>query len=219
MQTGKLMFGILLSAATAWGGEAAFSAIPTTVKDVASPTDTRQGSVKTGSSVSAPADVKAPDIKSLPPNRWLKLDKAAVNRRDAPLIYEPALERFMVLGGNIDPRDYAPPHPFDELALDLTCGLWENWIPRGKSWGPPFGDCQPPGWKGSVRWTMTDAEGNCRPIVTGTIMRYSGYAFDTDSRRTYFYAAGSTFCYDAAARAWKDLAPGNHPGKVGGTLY
>jgi hypothetical protein len=47
---------------------------------------------------------------------------------------------------------------------------------------------------------------------------YHQYALDTRSQRVYFYARGSTFSYDPAARAWKDLAPANHPGKAGGTL-
>ena len=153
------------------------------------------------------------------PNQWVKLDKADLKRIDAPLVYEPELKRFMVLGGSVNWAEYPKPHPFDELALDQGSGQWENWIPQGKNWGPRFGDCTAPRWKGES-WGLVDAEGNCRPNVTTYrgIWLYNQFALDTDSKRVYFYARGSTFCYDPAARAWKDLAPASHPGKTGGTL-
>jgi hypothetical protein len=105
------------------------------------------------------------------------------------------------------------------LALQADSGQWENWLPKGKDWGPRLGDCKPPRWK-SESWGLLDTEGNCRPNVTvyRGMWLYNQYALDTDSQRVYFYARGSTFCYDPAARAWKDLTPANHPGKAGGTL-
>ncbi|MGA2619964.1 MAG: kelch repeat-containing protein [Thermoguttaceae bacterium] len=153
------------------------------------------------------------------PNQWVKLDKADVNRPDAPLVYDPELKRFMVLGGSVSWSEYAKPHPFDVLALDVGSGRWENWIPPGKRWGPARGDCQAPRWK-SESWGLLDAEGNCRPNLTvyRGLWLYNQYALDTDSKRVYFYARGSTFCYDPAARAWTDLAPANHPAHSGGTL-
>ena len=156
---------------------------------------------------------------SLTANRWVKLDNADVKRIDAPLVYHPELKRFMILGGSVSWPDYPRPHPFDELALDRAAGQWENWIPKGKDWGPRFGDCQPPRWK-SEYWGLLDAEGNCRPNLTTYrgLWLYNQYAFDTDTKRVFFYARGSTFCYDPAARVWKDLAPANHPTKAGGTL-
>jgi hypothetical protein len=152
-------------------------------------------------------------------NQWVKLDKADVKRIDAPLVYDGELRRFMILGGSVNWTEYPKPHPFDELALDASSGQWENWIPQDKDWGPRFGDCKAPRWK-SESWGLRDAEGNCRPNATTYrgIWLYNQYALDADSNRVYFYARGSTFCYDPAARAWKDLAPANHPGKAGGTL-
>lgn len=152
-------------------------------------------------------------------NQWAKLDKADLGRSDAAFLYEPQLERFLVLGGSVNWREYPKPHPFDELALDLESGHWENWLPRGQPWGPRFGDCQPPRWA-SETWSLLDTEGNCRPNVTTYrgVWLYNQYALDTDSQRVYCYARGSTFCYDPAARAWRDLAPANHPAKAGGTL-
>ncbi|HOX04900.1 MAG TPA: sigma-70 family RNA polymerase sigma factor [Planctomycetota bacterium] len=168
----------------------------------------------------APAAPAGPAAPAPASNQWVKLEKADCGRGDAPLVYEPGLGRFMALGGSIGSSYYPKPHPFDELALDLAAGQWENWLPPGKAWGPQFGDCKAPAWK-SESWGLTDAEGNCRPNVT----RYTGvkygnqYALDPDSKRVFFYVMGSTFSYDPAARVWKDLAPASHPGGVGGTLY
>jgi hypothetical protein len=166
---------------------------------------------------SASATAAEPELK---PNQWVQLEKATLARNDAPLVWEPDAKRFMVLGGGISWDSYTKPHPFDELALDETRGEWENWIPKGKEWGPQFGDCKAPTWKVGY-WTMTDAEGNCRPNLISSACTCAGqYAHDPESKRTYFYVGGSTFAYDAAARAWKDLAPANHPNKaLGGNLF
>ncbi len=152
-------------------------------------------------------------------NQWVKLENAEVKRVDAPLVYEPQSKRFMILGGSIGWDEYRKPHPFDELALALAAGQWENWFPTGKDWGPKFGDSTAPAWK-SEHWSLVDAAGNCRPNLTvyRGLFLHNQYALDTDSSRVYFYARGSSFCYDPAARAWKDLAPANHPAKAGGTL-
>jgi hypothetical protein len=165
----------------------------------------------------------AAEPKALPANTWTNLAQAAVLRHDAPLIWEPDAKRFMLLGGSIGGSVYAKGHPFDELALDLGRGEWENRLPAGKEWGPAFGNCKPPAWK-TEYWTTQDAEGNCRPNLNvsegGYGVLYSGqYAFDPDSRRAFFYIRGSTLVYDTAARTWKDLAPLNHPEKaLGGKL-
>ena len=98
-------------------------------------------------------------------NQWVKLDKAEVKRVDAPLVYEPERKRFMILGGSIGWDEYRKPHPFDELALDLAAGQWENWLPTGKDWGTQFGDSKAPAWK-SEHWSLADAAGNCRPNLT-----------------------------------------------------
>jgi hypothetical protein len=81
------------------------------------------------------------------PNQWTRLNQSDLQRTDAPLVYVPALKRFMVLGGSVSWPEYPKPHPFDEVALDPASGRWENWIPASKDWGPRFGDCQPPRWK------------------------------------------------------------------------
>ena len=165
----------------------------------------------------ASATAAEPELK---PNQWVKLAKAGLPHVDAPLVWEPEVKRFMVLGGAVAWDKYEKPHPFDELALDAARGEWENWIPPGKDWGPQFGDCKAPGWKTGY-WTVTDAQGNCRPNLISNITYAGHYAHDPDSKRVYFYLRGSTLAYDAAARAWKDLAPANHPNKAlgGGLLW
>src|SRR5947209_369901 len=82
-------------------------------------------------------------------NAWIRLDKAVIagRRHDVPLGYSADLKRFLVLGGRTNFDDYKKPRFYDELALDLKRGEWENWFPPGKNWGPRFGPCQAPGWK------------------------------------------------------------------------
>src|SRR5204862_6775187 len=85
------------------------------------------------------------------PNTWTKLDKAIIEGRrwDVPVGYSPELKRFLVLGGRITFADAKKPRSYDQLALDKD-GRWENWFPKGKDWGAPFGPCQPPAWKNEL---------------------------------------------------------------------
>ena len=169
-----------------------------------------------------PAAAGAPALAGeFPANEWVKLDKASVGTRgNAPLVYASVGKRFLVLGGSISWPEYPKPHPFDELALDLAAGQWENWFPKGKDWGPQLGDAKAPGWKGEG-WMLTDREGNTRPNLTTYrgVLTYNQYAWDPETRRAYFFARGSTFCYDPEARAWKDLAPkGSAPCPLWGAM-
>jgi hypothetical protein len=156
------------------------------------------------------------------PNVWTKLDKAVIEGRrwDVPVGYAPELKRFLVLGGRITFADARKPRAYDQLALDLNeCG-WENWFPRGKSWGPRHGACQPPAWRNEL-WQVQDIEGNPRPnwTVYGTFSLGQKYDYDPKSKAFFFYAGGRTLRYDPVARAWKDLAPATDPEKeLGGTL-
>ncbi len=156
------------------------------------------------------------------PNTWVKLDKAAVEgrRHDVPLGYSLDLKRFLVLGGRSNFDDYKKPRSYDELALDLKEGEWENWFPAGKDWGPRFGPCRAPGWKNET-FGFKDVEGNVRPnwTVYGTFSLGQKYDYDSDDKCFYFYAGGHTFRYDPAARKWVDLAPKTDPEKeLGGVL-
>jgi hypothetical protein len=160
------------------------------------------------------------DVASLPANQWARLGTATLGPRGSPqLVFDAALGRFMVLGGDVGWAHYPKPHPFDELALDLASGRWENWIPEGKDWGPQFGDCKAPGWK-HESWTLADAGNNVRP----SLVRYTGAkwydlsAYSSEKKCTYFYVSGSTFAYDSAARKWTDLTPAAHPTKALGGL-
>src|SRR5262249_46596946 len=69
-----------------------------------------------------------------PTNTWTRLDHAAIEGRrwDVPVGYSPELKRFLVLGGRITYADAPKPRSYDQLALDLKAGRWENWFPRGK---------------------------------------------------------------------------------------
>src|SRR3954471_17472323 len=93
------------------------------------------------------------------PNAWVKHDGAQIEGRrwDVPVGYSPELKRFLVLGGRISYGDVKKPRSYDQLALDLKEGRWENWFPKGKDWGPKFGPSQPPSWKGET-WQLLDAD-------------------------------------------------------------
>src|SRR5262249_8687315 len=83
------------------------------------------------------------------PTTWVKLDRATIEgrRHDVPLGYSPDLKRFLILGGRTGFDEYKKPRSYDELALDMQEGRWENWLPPGKDWGPRFGPCRAPAWK------------------------------------------------------------------------
>lgn len=158
----------------------------------------------------------------VPTNSWNRLEGATLTgqRWDVPVSYSPELKRFVVLGGRTSWADYKKPRPYDELALDIGKGQWENWFPLGKNWGPPFGFCQAPAWK-DEHFHFRDAEGNVRPnwTVYGTFSLGQKYDYDPDSKCFYFYAGGRTFRYDPAGRHWTDLAPKTDPQtKLGGIL-
>ncbi len=95
------------------------------------------------------------------------MDKAAIEGRrwDVPVGYSPELKRFLVLGGRITFADARKLRSYDQLALDLREGRWENWFPKGKDWGPKFGPCQPPAWKNEL-WQFQDTENTVRPNWT-----------------------------------------------------
>lgn len=155
-------------------------------------------------------------------NVWTKLDKGAIEGRrwDVPVGYSPELKRFLVLGGRISYGEVKKPRSYDQLALDREQGRWENWFPKGKDWGPKFGPCQPPAWKGE-HWEFKDTDGNIRPnwTVYGTFSLGQKYDYDTDTKTFVFYANGKTFRYDPVERQWNDLAPKTDPEKeLGGIL-
>ncbi len=156
-------------------------------------------------------------------NQWTKLDGGKVEgmRFDFPLVYEPKLRRFMILGGRAHWAEYAKPRAYDELAFDATEGKWENWYPRGKDWGPKFGSCSPPRFR-NESFDLKDVENNVRPNWT---VYGNGFSlgqkvdYDIDNKQFVFYAGGRTFSYDPADRQWKDLNPPTDPEKkLGGVL-
>jgi hypothetical protein len=157
-------------------------------------------------------------------NRWIKLPHAEVvgQRTDIPLAFAPGIDRFFVLGGRTHYREYREEaRSYDQLALDLEQGQWENWFPAGQTaWGPRFGAAQAPPWNDEL-WHFQDAAGNVRPnwTVYGTFSLGRAHAYDPVGQRFIFYAGGTTFSYDPALRTWHDLQPATHPTKdTGGEL-
>src|SRR5262249_13311024 len=134
-------------------------------------------------------------------NAWVKLDKARIGPRGDPaLVFDPVAKRFLVLGGGIGWPIYGKqPHPYDDLALDLPAGEWENLFPADKSWGPRIGDAKPPTFKNEV-FALSDKDGHVRPNLSTYrgVNYYNQYAYDADAKRVYFHARNHTFSYDPA---------------------
>lgn len=155
-----------------------------------------------------------------PANTWTRTEAVIEGRRwDVPLGYDPVAKRFLVLGGRTSWGDYQKPRPYDVLSFD-PAGRWRNELPAGTDWGPETGPVTAPAWK-DERWGFTDAAGTTRPnwTVYGTFSLGQKYGYDPDTKAFYFYAGGSTFRYDPARRAWKDMAPPTSPQQaLGGIL-
>ncbi|WP_254512404.1 Kelch repeat-containing protein [Anatilimnocola floriformis] len=163
---------------------------------------------------------------SAQPNTWQQLEAAKIEgrRSETPLGYSPELKKFLVLGGRTNSGEYKKPRSFDQLALDPNADAktaqWENWFPANTDWGPKFGACTAPPWKGE-KWEFTDSAGNTRPnwMVYGTFSLGHAYDYDPDTKTFLFFAKGKTFRYDPAARSWTDLKPDSNPeSELGGTL-
>src|SRR3954469_20679526 len=118
-------------------------------------------------------------------NVWVKPEKGTITgqRWDVPLGYDPGAKRFLVLGGRTSFGEYKKARPYDELALDLGEGRWENWFPKGKDWGPAFGPSKAPAWA-DEHWSFRDAEGNTRPnwTVYGTFSLGQKYDYDPEGK-------------------------------------
>jgi hypothetical protein len=171
---------------------------------------------------SPPGNLPPAEDKDRPPG-WTRAEHGDIpgQRWDVPLAYAAGVNRFLVLGGRTSWGEYRKgPRPYDQLAIDLKEGRWENWLPRGKDWGPRFGPCKAPAWK-DERFDLRDAEGNVRPnwTVYGTFSLGTKYDYDPDTKSFTFYAGGRTFRYDPDQRSWTDLAPKTHPQReLGGVL-
>ncbi|HEX3147481.1 MAG TPA: kelch repeat-containing protein [Gemmataceae bacterium] len=160
-----------------------------------------------------------PLLLLLAANTWVKTDAVIEGQRwDVPVGYDPAAQRFLVLGGRTAWADYKKPRPYDVLSFDAS-GRWRNELPNSVNWGPEFGPVTAPAWK-SEYWGFTDVAGNTRPnwTIYGTFSLGQKYDYDPDTKAFYFYAGGSTFRYDPAKREWKDLAPATSPQSLGGIL-
>jgi hypothetical protein len=146
-------------------------------------------------------------------NVWVRQDDAKIGPdRPIAVVWSPKVERFMSLGWLSSMYDRRAPYTYDELAFDPATGQWENWFPPGKEWGPKFGVCKPPGWKGRTRFL--DTEGNVRPNWAEYYWLLGAASNCTylPSQGTHlFYVNGSTFSYDPERRTWKDLAPARDP--------
>ena len=144
-----------------------------------------------------------------PANEWVRLEKAEVGARPDPmLVYDATARRFLVLGGDVEADKKTGVRPYDDLALDVESGQWENLFPPGKEWGPRFGGCAAalPGW--AYGEAYRDKEGNFRPKVR---LVYQQYAYASEAKQVAVFVQGKTLAYSPAERLWKDLAPKASP--------
>ncbi len=148
-----------------------------------------------------------------PVNQWLRQDNAMIGP-DAPIaiVWSPEVKRFMSLGWISGQYDRRAPYTYDELAFDPESGQWENWLPEGKNWGPRFGLCKTPGWKG--RDFFKDVEGNVRPNWPDfywLVGAAKNWTHISKNGICLFYINGHTFSYDPQRRVWKDLQAKGDP--------
>jgi Galactose oxidase, central domain len=152
-------------------------------------------------------------------NKWAKLDGASIGQRGCgALIYSPAVKRFMVVGGQLN-WNAKGDQPYGDLALDIKAGKWENWYPKGKSFGPKFGGCKPPKFKKYYGNLFTDVAGNNRVNQNGHMWRwlYACSAYDTHARQFYFHGSGLTWTYSPLERKWAEVETATHPAKKTGS--
>jgi len=156
----------------------------------------------------------------LPVNKWVKIEKATIGRRwCASLAYSSEVKRFLSLGGQLY-WNAKGDQPYGELALDIKAGQWENWYPKGKSFGPKFGPCKPPKFKKYYDNVFTDVAGNNRANTNAHMWRwlYGCRAYDSHTKKFYFYGDGKTWSYSPADRKWADVKTADHPTKRSGGL-
>jgi hypothetical protein len=92
----------------------------------------------------------AANLIAAEPNTWVEYPNAKIEGRryETPLGYSPDLKKFIVLGGRTSSAEYRKPRSFDQLALDMDSGMWENLLPAaGLEWGTTFGPFIAPPWK------------------------------------------------------------------------
>ena len=156
---------------------------------------------------------QATTSSDVPVNQWVRQDKAMIGP-DAPIavVWSPQIQRFMSLGWISSAYDRRAPYTYDELAFDAESRQWENWYPEGKDWGPRFGVCKTPGWKG--RELFRDVEGNIRPNWPDyywLLGAAGNCAYLPEDGSFLFYIHGHTFKYDPLRRVWKNLAAVGDP--------
>ena len=86
----------------------------------------------------------------LPAGKWVELNddtlgyvnhigEGRYSYRGPALLYVPQLKRFLVAMG-IQCRPGSKEIPcYSESTLSTKTGVWENWYPKGKDWGPETG--------------------------------------------------------------------------------
>ncbi|MHC4915239.1 MAG: kelch repeat-containing protein [Planctomycetota bacterium] len=172
----------------------------------------------------------------LTPNRWIKLNDdnlgyvfslggGRYSYRGPALMYVPSLKRFLVALGIQTRFDGKQAPCYTESTMSVQTGVWENWYPKGKNWGPKTGPAPgiaPLGKYGAG--LVKGKEGILRPHLRGGagICVWHQYCWDSHRNKAIFFAwqykpmppsrnPMQLLEYDPIARTWKTLAPKNSP--------
>jgi hypothetical protein len=158
-------------------------------------------------------------------NKWGKLSDTALGcersgkcgrMRGPALLYVPPLGRFLAALGAQNRFDRRTPC-YSETTLSLEKGVWENWFPKGRDWGPAVGpaDKAPPlGRYGTG--LRKDKDGVLRPHLRGGYGMPVWHQYCWDSRRgkAVFLFRDKLIEYDPVERLWSRLESGNSPAET-----
>ncbi len=176
----------------------------------------------------------AAEPKNLPANQWVKLNDdnlgytyhiggGRYSYRGPALLYVPPLKRFLVALGIQARFDNKLVPCYTESTMSTATGVWENWYPKGKNWGPKTGPA--PGVPSTGRYLdglVKDKEGVLRPHLRGAgITVWHQYCWDSHRNKAIFFAwhykphpgkpSMQLLEYDPLERTWKELKPKNSP--------
>ncbi|PCJ57500.1 MAG: hypothetical protein COA79_15830 [Planctomycetota bacterium] len=152
-------------------------------------------------------------------NQWVEFKQAKIGKRNIScIIWSPEIKKFLILGGQLH-WNAKGDLPYQDLALDLEKAKWENWYPKGKSFGPPFGPCKAPKFKRYYQSLFEDVDGNKRHNQNSHVWRYlyGMHAYDTDAKKIIFYSSEKkyskipTWSYDPENRSWDPLSISKDP--------
>ncbi|MFW6107430.1 MAG: kelch repeat-containing protein [bacterium] len=155
----------------------------------------------------------------LAPNEWVRVSKSQLgatgyrSMRGPALLYVPELDRFLAALGVQNRFDRKTPC-YSETLLSLDEGVWVNWYPKGKDWGPRVGPAEKvPGMGGYGTGLKKGEGGVLRPHLRGGygVPVWHQYCWDSDRNKAIFLFRDNLIQYDPVERVWTDLEEKGNP--------